>query len=197
MTHNPRTHPDEFDDELEDIEEFIPPSARPVVEEINRHVLPSDAIVIEKDIGTRLPHRTALLLFERHFDHSDLGSRSVSEGTVKLRVKPSRYPWFGAWTGYLHLVEDLAARRGEMRIYTVSGGLRYRVSVLYVTFIVLLVFVLLWWFSPGFWLVVTYFVLLVGVLVGSGYGVGRGEREEIVDRIEESMLRLRGTLQNS
>jgi hypothetical protein len=134
-----------------------------------------------------------------HFKESDLGYRPVSGDTFKLRVKSSRYPWFGAFSGRVHIVEEFGHHPGAhptVRFYQLTGILRFRLSILYVTTVALFFLLLLGWLSQGFFQTAVFFFFGVGAAVAAGYALGRGQRDETIDRIEESLLRLRSTIMN-
>ena len=191
--------PDEFDDELEDIEEFLPDDARPFIEEVAEQIVPSDAINIDNEIGAAIPRAAFVSRVNSHFAESGFGYKPVSGDTFKLRVKSSRYPLFGAFSGRIHIIEEFGhhpTAHPTVRFYQLTGVLRFRLSVLYVTTVSLVFLMLLWWLSPGFLQTVVFFFFGVGASVAAGYTLGRGQRDEVIDRIEESFLRLRTTIMN-
>lgn len=194
--------PDEFDDELEDIENLLPDEARsyvePLVEEVSERVLPSGVINIDYEIGGAVPRSAFIIRTNSHFAESDLGYKPVSGDTFKLRVKSSRYPWFGAFTGRVHIVEEFGHRSAHpsIRFYQLTGMLRFRMSILYILGVALFFFFALWWLSPGFLQTVTFFFFGVGACILAGYTIGREQRDEVLDRVEESLLRLRSTIMN-
>jgi len=199
---------DEFDDEFDDIEELLPDEARPlihemrpVIDDVAEHVLPSGAITIDTEIGTMLPRGAFVSRVNRHFADDDLGYKPLRgpHDTFKLRVKSARYPWFGAFTGRVHIIEDFGHHAGahpSIRFYTVTGLLRFRLSVLYCSAVIIGFFLLLWWLSQGFFMTVVFFFFGVGACIGAGYIIGREQRDEVLDRVEESLLRLRATIMN-
>ena len=195
---NKQYSPDEFDDELEDIEEFLPDDARPFIEEVAEQIIPSDSINIDNEIGAAIPRAAFVSRVNSHFAQSDFGYKHVSGDTLKLRVKSSRYPLFGAFSGRMHIVEEFGHRNAHpsIRFYQLTGMLRFRISLLYVTSVALLFFLMLWWLSPGFLQTIVFFFFGVGASVAAGYTLGRGQRDEVIDRIEESFLRLRTTIMN-
>lgn len=197
--------PDEFDDELEDLEGMLPDEAQqefvPFIEDVSESVLPSDAIDIDTLVGVPLPRSAFVSRVHRHFADDDLGYKPLRRSTdsFKLRVRSARYPWFGKFTGKVHVVEDFGHHPGahpSVRFYRLTGLLRFRLSVVYVSAVALAFFFFLLWTSPGFLPTVVFFFLGVGACIGAGYALGRGQRDEALDRVEESVLRLRTTIMN-
>lgn len=206
----PRRHgdkhfsPDEFDDELEDLEQLLPDEAQqyvPLLEDVSEQVLPGDAIDIDTLVGVPLPRSSFVSRVHHHFADDDLGYKPLRRSTdsFKLRVRSARYPWFGAFSGRVHVVEDFGHHPGahpSVRFYRLTGLLRFRVSVLYAATVALAFFLFLLWTSPGFAATVVFFFLGVGSCIAAGYAMGRGQRDEALDRVEESILRLRSTVMN-
>ena len=186
---------EEFDDDFDEVEDFLSPNTRAVFDDVGEQILPSDAILIEQELGTALTHERAGARITHYFAECDLGYKPISADSFKLRVRGSRHPWFGSFAGVVHIIEQIGTHE-SVHTYRISGVLRYRLSIMYTAVVAIGVFVLLYVLHPGFWPTAVFYFLLVGGLIAAGYALGKSERDEVQKRVEESFLRLRSTFSN-
>jgi hypothetical protein len=198
---------DEFDDEvgLDEIERAMPQlreaiqSAKPFIDPVVNEVLPPGIIDIQQEVGCLLSRAEATKRIHHHFRDADMGYRPLGEESFKLRIRPRAHPYYGAFTGTVHVRENIdlvAGAPSAYRRFDVSGYLRYRPSILWVSVVCVFFLALLWWLAPSARVGFALFLIGAGATIMITYRLGRSERDAVDTRIAESFLRLRATIHN-
>ncbi len=172
-----------MDDELDIPAAFEPVLARGVVN-------------ISDEVAASMPLRSAVVRINHHFQQSDLGYKPVSGDTFKLKVRGRTYPVFGSFSGLVHVFERIDEGVPGRRVYAIEGLLQFRLSVLWFLAVFSFFFLIVHFSNAGLWPGVLFTTLGTAVAVLCSYHAGRGQQDEVDERVHASLLRLRTTIQN-
>lgn len=147
-------------------------------------------VSVDQVLGSRLAHEDVVRRVNHYFRDTDLGYKSRSGDTFLLRVRSRKYPVFGRFVGEVHVIQDLK----HPQTYKIQSLLRFRISLLWFLSSLGFFFLLIKILHSGLWFGVGIQTIGSAIAIITSYKLGRGEAQEVDERVHAAFLRLRSTI---